>query len=113
MPTVSLARTSTGSPVSRLDWQLLSTGNCQLGVRLVNNGSLKDSEISWERAVTSTNPPMTPGEVQLANAKTQMFSGVVVGSKKKVWKPMMQQFEKLPKLSMENRKVLGNRAEFT
>src|SRR6266571_3789957 len=60
---IGLERTSTGSPVSRLSWQVPgSVGNCHAGTRLLTNGSLSASEISWLSAVTSWNPLKTPDE---------------------------------------------------
>src|SRR5947209_8295901 len=90
--TVPFCSTSTGSPVSRLSWQVPgSPGNIHAGTALFRNGSLKDSEISWLRAVTSSNPaPKSPGEIQLAKANTQRLSGLPP-SVKYVWKPSVQQ----------------------
>src|SRR5579859_891528 len=107
---IGLERTSTGSPVSRLSWQVPgSLGYCQAGTRLLTNGSLIASEISWLSAVTSWKPLKTPGEIQLAKAKTQRDS-VGAASVKNVWKPSTQQSPTPPALFSEKRNVLGKSA---
>src|SRR6185437_12900483 len=106
--------TSTGSPVSRLSWQVPgSVGNCHAGTWLSTKGSLSDSEISWLRAVTSWNPLKTPGEIQLAKANIQRDSFGTAELVKKVWKPRVQQAPTPPVVFRENRKVLGKSAMFS
>src|SRR3954447_8091087 len=103
--------TSTGSPVSRLSWQVPgSLGNCHAGTWLSTNGSLSDSEISWLSAVTSWNPVKTPGEIQLAKANIQRDSFGTPESVKNVWNPRVQQAPTPPSGLREKRKVLGNSA---
>src|ERR1700744_5970421 len=94
---VAFAKTSIGSPSSRLFWQTAavagSPGNCQFGVVLLTNGLPNDSASSWLSAVTAWNPaPNRPGEIQLANWLMNRCCGNRPSKfAKYVWKPSTQQ----------------------
>src|SRR5438270_1549900 len=106
--------TSTGSPVSRLSWQVPgSVGNCHAGTWLLTEGSLSDSEISWLSAVTSWKPVKTPGEIQLAKANIHRDSFGTPESVRNVWNPRVQQLPMPPSALREKRKALGKSAMFS
>src|SRR6267154_96106 len=109
MGTDSVASVSIGSPSSRLFWHIFALagtlGNCQLGVRVLMNGSAKVSASSCESGVTSAKSggKRPAGVIQLAKVKSQRGWGVTPLSRKKVWKPSTQHPANCPWLLIENR----------